>query len=103
MNAAQLYRRADDWAENAFLKLIGRLGMATAFPVLIASTSWLGSTLWTMNTNEALLAGKVDVLSERISDELRAANQRALEHERRLQRLEDELEHLRRMALPPAR
>ena len=66
MNAGELRDRADQVAENAFLKLIGRIGMATAFPVLIAGMTWLGSTLWQINSEIAKQAGRIDLLNERI-------------------------------------
>lgn len=103
MNAAQLYRRADDIAENAFLKLIGRIGMALVAPVFVVSISWLGTTIWQMNTNAALLTGKVDVLSERITDQLIATSQRVTDQDRRIQRLEDEVLQLQRPAAAPAK
>lgn len=66
MTGQDLSDRADRIAENSFLKLIGRIGMASAFPVLIASMTWLGSTLWAMNAEQAKLSARIDVLSERI-------------------------------------
>lgn len=66
MTGHELSERAEGIAENSFLKLIGRVGMASAFPVLIALSSWLGSTLWSMNAEQAKLSARIDVLSERI-------------------------------------
>lgn len=66
MTGEQLTNKAERFAENAFLKLIGRVGMASAFPVLIASMTWLGSTLWSLNADQAKLTARIDVLTERI-------------------------------------
>lgn len=107
MNARELTDKADQWAENAFLKLIGRVGMASAFPVLIASMTWLGSTLWSLNTEQAKLSAKVDVLSERLSGQLddryrgsdavrdlKARDQKDTEQDRRLDRLDNRLDRI---------
>lgn len=107
MNARELTDKADQWAENAFLKLIGRIGMASAFPVLIASMSWLGSTLWAMNAEQARLAGKVDVLTERISTQMedryrasdalrdfKARDQKDAEQDRRIDRFESRVDRI---------
>jgi len=66
MTGSELADRAESIAENSFLKLIGRLGMASAFPILVAGTAWLGSTIWAINSEQAKLTGRIDVLSERI-------------------------------------
>ena len=66
MTGQELTDRADRIAENSFLKLIGRIGMASAFPVLIALSTWLGSVLWSINNEQGKLSGRIDVLSERI-------------------------------------
>jgi predicted metal-dependent hydrolase len=107
MTGEQLSSRADQIAENAFLKLIGRLGMAAAFPVLIASMTWLGSTLWSLNTEQAKLSARIDVLTERIgvdvSERYRASDakrdlllrdQKDAEQDRRI---EDLLREIRRI------
>lgn len=107
MTTEQLSSKADRIAENAFLKLIGRVGMASAFPVLIASMSWLGSTLWTLNTEQARLSARIDVLTERIgldiTDRYRASDakkdlllrdQKDAEQDRRI---EDILREIRRI------
>lgn len=70
MTGEQLTEKADRIAENAFLKLIGRLGMASAFPVLIASMTWLGSTLWHLNAEQAKLAARIDILTERLDSNM---------------------------------
>lgn len=101
MNARELTDKADSIAENAFLKLIGRVGMASAFPVLVASMTWLGSTLWSLNAEQSKLAGKVDVLTERLSismddryrgsdarKDFRAVEQKNEEQDKRLDRFE---------------
>ena len=70
MTGQELSDRADRIAENSFLKLIGRIGMATSFPVLIAISTWVGTTMWSLNTEQAKLrgelTGRIDVLTERI-------------------------------------
>jgi len=70
MTGQELTDRADRIAENSFLKLIGRVGMASAFPVLIAGMTWLGSTLWSINSEQARLSGRIDVLTERVGTNL---------------------------------
>jgi hypothetical protein len=74
MTGQELSDRADRIAENSFLKLIGRLGMASAFPVLIAMSTWVGTTLWSLNTEQAKLrgelTGRIDVLTERVGTNL---------------------------------
>jgi hypothetical protein len=70
MNARELTDKADSIAENAFLKLIGRVGMASAFPVLVTAMTWGGNTLWDMKAEQAKLSGKVDVLTERLSAQM---------------------------------
>lgn len=107
MNARELTDKADQWAENAFLKLIGRIGMASAFPVLIASMTWLGSTLWALNTEQAKLAARLDVLTERIGQQLNdrysgsdATRDKALreqkdaEQDRRIDRIERRIDRV---------
>jgi hypothetical protein len=102
MTGEQLTNKADQIAENAFLKLIGRIGMASAFPVLIASMTWLGSTLWALNAELSKQSGRIDVLTERIGltmdDRYKASDarrdfllrdQKDVEQDRRLQRLEE--------------
>lgn len=66
MTGQELSDRADRIAENSFLKLIGRVGMATAFPVLVLMSTWVGNTLWSINAEQGRLAGRIDVLTERI-------------------------------------
>lgn len=107
MNARELTDKADQWAENAFLKLIGRVGMASAFPVLIASMSWLGSTLWSMNAEQGKLAGRIAVLTTTIelqmsgryrdtdaARDFRARDQKDAEQDRRLDRLDVQVDRM---------
>lgn len=107
MNARELTDKADSIAENAFLKLIGRVGMASAFPVLIASMTWIGSAFWTLNTEQAKLAGRIAVLTNTIelqmsgryrdSDaarDFKARDQKDQEQDRRLDRLDAQVDRL---------
>jgi len=107
MNARELTDKADSIAENAFLKLIGRIGMASAFPVLVLVSTWAGNTLWDMKAEQSKLAGKVDVLTERVSmqmedryrksdadRDLRTRDQKDAEHDRRLDRLDQRIDRL---------
>jgi len=70
MTGQELSDRADRIAENSFLKLIGRIGMASTFPLVIALSTWVGTTLWSLNTEQAKMrgefTGRLDVLTERI-------------------------------------
>lgn len=109
MTGQELTDRADRIAENSWLKLIGRAGMATAFPVLVYMSSWVGTTLWSINTEQAKMRGeftaRIDVLTERIGTNIIRSNdvelgfklrdqqidflkQTVVEHARRLQILE---------------
>lgn len=88
MTGSELSDKADRIAENSFLKLIGRVGMATAFPVLIAMSTWLGSTLWNMNAEQAKLIGRVDVLTERIGTNIIRASDVELSFKLRDQRID---------------
>lgn len=107
MTGEQLTDKADRIAENAFLKLTGRLGMASAFPVLIASMSWLGSTLWHLNAEQAKLTGRIDVLTDiltgntgdryRSSDALRDFKLRDQKDAEQDRRIEDILREIQRV------
>lgn len=107
MTGEQLTSKADQIAENAFLKLVGRVGMAAAFPVLIASMSWLGSTLWALNAEQAKLSARMDVLTEQIKSNMedryrsgdavrdfRLRDQKDLEQDRRINELIQRMQDL---------
>lgn len=66
MNAQQLDDWADRKSESGVLKLVARWGMTASIPVMLAAMTWVGSTLWHMNSEQAKLAGRIDVLVERI-------------------------------------
>lgn len=67
MNSRQLNEWADEKAESGVLKLIARWGMTASIPVILAAMTWIGNTLWQMNSDQAKLAGRIDVLVERVS------------------------------------
>lgn len=67
MNVRQINEWADEKSESGMLKLIARWGMTASIPVMIVAMTWIGSTLWHMNTEQAKLSGRIDVLVERIS------------------------------------
>ncbi len=67
MNARDLSDKADQIAENAFLKLTSRISMAMAAPVVLIGITWFGSTLWTINNSQGELKGQVGLLSQQVS------------------------------------
>ncbi len=77
--------------------------MLLSTPVVI----WLGTTLWSMNTKQGELSGKIDLLAERISvqsedryrksdadRDLRARDQKDAEHDRRLDRVDARIDRV---------
>lgn len=66
MNWHELDEAADRKAESGILKLLGRGAMVASIPASLAAMTWLGSTLWTMNTNMAVLTGEVRSLREQM-------------------------------------
>lgn len=92
MTGQELSDRADRIAENSFLKLIGRIGMASTFPLVIALSTWVGTTLWSLNTEQAKMrgefTGRLDVLTERIGTNLLRASDVELGFKIRDQRIE---------------
>lgn len=67
MNARELYDRADQIAENAFLKMVSRVSMALAAPIVAVGITWFGNTLWTINSAQAELSGKFALLAQQIA------------------------------------
>ena len=88
MTGSELSDRAEHIAENSFLKLIGRVGMASAFPVLVLMSTWVGNTLWSINAEQARLSARIDVLSERIGTSVIRSSDVDLGFKLRDQRLE---------------
>lgn len=70
MTGQELTDRADRLAENSILKLVGRLSMAAVVPILLACMSWVATTLWGVNSEQVKLSGRIDVLSERVGQNL---------------------------------
>lgn len=68
MNAQQLTDRADQLAENAFLKLVARLSMALAAPIVAVGITWFGNTLWSINAIQGEMQGQIKLLSQRLDD-----------------------------------
>jgi hypothetical protein len=67
MNTQQLTNRADQIAENAFLKLIGRLSMALSAPVVAVGITWFGNTLWTINNSQGEMRGQIALMSQQLN------------------------------------
>lgn len=67
MNARELYDRADQIAENAFLKIVSRISMALAAPIVAVGITWFGNTLWNINTAQGELSGKFALLAQQIA------------------------------------
>jgi len=67
MNARELYDRADSIAENAFLKVVSRISMALAAPIVAVGITWFGNTLWTINNAQGELSGKIALLTQQIT------------------------------------
>lgn len=92
MTGQELSDKADRLAENSFLKLIGRVGMATAFPVLVMMSTWVGNTLWSISAEQAKMRGeftaRIDVLTERIGTNIIRSSDVDLGFKLRDQRIE---------------
>lgn len=68
MNSKELYDRADQAAENAFLKLVSRFSMALAAPIVAVGLTWFGNTLWQINNSQGEMKGQINVLTQRLDD-----------------------------------
>lgn len=66
MNSRDLNEWADQKSEAGMLKLVGRWAMVASAPIALAAMTWIGSTLWAINTTQATLAGEVKSLSQRL-------------------------------------
>lgn len=112
MNARELFDKADEIAENAFLKLVSRISMALAAPIVAVGISWFGNTLWTINNSQGEMKGQINLLSQQVAtisegkytsnDAARDAKAQTVkdnEQDRRLQTLENRFER----ALPITR
>lgn len=67
MNAGELFDRADQIAENAFLKLISRISMALAAPIVAVGITWFGNTLWTINNSQGEMKGQIALLAQQVT------------------------------------
>lgn len=67
MNSRELLDKADQIAENAFLKLISRISMALAAPIVAVGISWFGNTLWTINNSQGEMKGQIALLAQQVS------------------------------------
>lgn len=67
MNANQLYDAADRVAENAFLKIVSRISMAMAAPIVAVGITWFGNTLWTINNSQGEMKGQINLLAQQVS------------------------------------
>lgn len=88
MNAQQLEDWADRKSESGILKLVARWGMTASIPVMLAAMTWIGSTLWSINAEQARLSGRIDVLTERIGTNIIRANDVELGFKLRDQRID---------------
>lgn len=107
MNARELYDRADSIAENAFLKLVSRISMGLAAPIVAVGITWFGNTLWTINNSQGELGGKIALLAQQIAQlsegkytvndanrDAKAQTVKDNEQDRRLNALETRFERL---------
>jgi hypothetical protein len=58
--------RADKWAENALLRLVGRCGQAVIAPIVVAGILWLGNLLWTFNNTMTQSTFQIQDLSKNL-------------------------------------
>lgn len=107
MNARELFDRADQIAENAFLKLVSRISMALAAPIVAVGITWFGSTLWTINNLQGEMKGQIALLSQQLNQvaegkytandaarDAKAQNIKDSEQDRRLSTVENRVERL---------
>lgn len=107
MNARELYDRADQISENAFLKMVSRVSMALAAPIVAVGITWFGNTLWTINNSQGELAGKIALLAQQIAQisegkytvndanrDAKAQTVKDNEQDRRLNNIEAKIERL---------
>lgn len=107
MNASELFDKADEIAENAFLKLISRLSMALAAPIVAVGITWFGNTLWTINNSQGEMKGQINLLAQQVgqisegkytandaSRDAKAQTVKDNEQDRRLTALENRVERL---------
>ena len=105
--STQTYNKADEIAENAFLKLISRLSMALAAPIVAVGITWFGNTLWTINNSQGEMKGQINLLAQQVgqisegkytandaSRDAKAQTVKDGEQDRRLTTLENRVERL---------
>lgn len=105
MNARELFDKADEIAENAFLKLVSRISMALAAPIVAVGITWFGNTLWTINNSQGEMKGQINLLAQQVgqisegkytandaSRDAKAQTVKDNEQDRRLTTLENRLE-----------
>jgi len=81
MNSRELNDWADQKSEAGMLKLVGRWAMVASIPMALAAIGWIGTTLWHINTTQAVLAGEVKGVIHRI-DSLGESRYRSTDAER---------------------
>lgn len=114
MNARELYDRADQISENAFLKMVSRISMALAAPIVAVGITWFGNTLWTINNSQGEMKGQINLLAQQVSQisegkytandasrDAKAQTVKDNEQDRRILTLESRVEGLR--SGPPPR
>ncbi len=107
MNARELFDKADEIAENAFLKLVSRISMALAAPIVAVGITWFGNTLWTINNSQGEMKGQINLLAQQVgqisegkytandaSRDAKAQTVKDNEQDRRLTTLENRFERL---------
>lgn len=108
MNARELYDRADQISENAFLKMVSRISMALAAPIVAVGITWFGNTLWTINNSQGEMKGQINLLAQQVSQisegkytandasrDAKAQTVKDNEQDRRILTLESRVEGLR--------